>query len=101
MLLRNTESSVRPTAVLLDRLEDGTANVRMAVNIREEDRDGQAIYVFDEAVFTLGNDRTETAEDIASEFDAWWVYGTQEDEAAPTLEERVELIEMMLMGGLE
>lgn len=85
--------------VLVERLSDGTANVRMASNIVEEDRDGQMVYVYDEAVFTLGADREETAEDIKADFESWWEYGIQPEEPMPTIEERLELVEMMLMGG--
>lgn len=101
MLLTNTESSMRPSAVLLERLPDGAANVRLAGNVAEEDRDGQTIYVYDEAVFTLEADRGETAEDIQADFESWWAYGIQPEEPMPTIEERLELVEMMLMGGLD
>ena len=73
----------------------------MASNIVEEDRDGQMVYVYDEAVFTLGADREETAEDIKADFESWWEYGIQPEEPMPTIEERLELVEMMLMGGLD
>lgn len=86
--------------MLMERRPDGTANVRLADNIKEEDRDGQTIYVYDEAVFALGADREETAEDIQTDFEAWWEYGIQPEEPMPTIEERLELVEMMLMGGL-
>lgn len=101
MLLTSTESSIRPSAVTLERLPDGTANVRMANNIAEEDRDGQTVYVYDEAVFALGTDREETAEDIQADFESWWEYGIQPEEPIPTIEERLELVEMILMGGLD
>lgn len=86
---------------MMERLPDGTANVRLAADIKEEDREGQKIYVYDEAVFTLEADRTETAEEIQSNFDAWWTYGIQPEEPMPTIEERLELVEMMLMGGYD
>ena len=86
--------------MLVERLSDGTATVRLADHIREEDREGQTIYVYDEAVFTLEADREETAEDIQSSFDSWWEYGSQPEELMPTIEERLELVEMMLMGGI-
>lgn len=85
----------------LEHLPDGTANVRMAGNVTEEDRDGQTIYIYDEAVFTLEADREETAEDIQADFESWWEYGIQPEEPMPTIEERLELVEMMLMGGYD
>ena len=87
--------------MVLERLPDGTADVRLANNIMEEDRDGQTVYVYDEAVFTLGTDREETVEDIQADFEAWWEYGIQPEEPMPTIEERLELVEMILMGGLD
>ena len=99
MLLTNTESNIRPSAVIVERSPDGVANVRMANNIREEERDGERLYVYDEAVFTLEADRTETAEDIEADFSEWWEFGILPDEPLPTLEERVALIEDILIGG--
>lgn len=99
MLLRNTESNVRPSAVLVDEREDGK-RVRLAGSVREEDQDGETMFVYDEVVFTLEPDRAETAEDIAADFDAWWEYGSQDEEPLPTIEERVSLIEEMLLGGM-
>lgn len=100
MLYLNTESNVRPSAVLLERHEDGGADVRLADNIREEDRDGQTMYVYDEVVFALEPDRTETETDIQQDFGMWWEYGSQPEEPMPTIEERLELVEMLLMGGI-
>ena len=101
MYLQNTESNLRPPVVVLNELEDGTKSVRLADNIREvETEDGAIMYVYDEAVFTLGADRTETADDILEDFAAWWEYGIQPEEPLPTLEERVEMIEELLMGGM-
>ena len=99
MLLTNTESSTRPSAVLMDVREDGTKIVRMANNIREEERDEQTVFVYDEALFELGADRTETAEDIEEDFNDWWEFGIQPEEPLPTLEERIAAIEDILIGG--
>lgn len=101
MYLQNTESNLRPPVVVLNELEDGTKSVRLADNIREvETEEGATMYVYDEAVFTLEADRTETADDILEDFAAWWEYGIQPEEPLPTLEERVEMIEELLMGGM-
>lgn len=101
MYLQNTESNLRPPVVVLNELEDGTKSVRLADNIREvETEDGATMYVYDEAVFTLEADRTETADDILEDFATWWEYGIQPEEPLPTLEERVEMIEELLMGGM-
>lgn len=99
MYLKDTKSAQRPSAVLLDE-GDGEKRVRLAANIRETEEDGQTMYVYDEAVFALGADREETAEDILEDFDAWWTFGTQPEEPLPTLEERVAAIEDYLIGGM-
>lgn len=97
MLYINTESTIRPNAVLLERLGDGSANVRLADNIREKEREGEKVIVYDEVVFTLTADRKETAADIEAEFAAWWAYGSAPEEAEPTTEERLEIVESVLM----
>lgn len=102
MLLKNTESNARPSSVLLERLGDGSANVRLADNIHEEVRNGEPYLVYDEVVFSLPADRKETVEDIEQDFDAWWVYGAEPEMPEPTVEERLEVLEgvlMELMGG--
>ena len=101
MLLRDTRSSVRPCAVLLDEKEDGGKIVRMAGNIREENEEGQVLYVYDEALFELEAEREETAEDIEADFEGWWEYGAQEEEPLPTLEERVAMLEDYIISGGE
>lgn len=101
MLLKDTKSSAQPSAVLMDEKEDGTKIVRMAGNVREEQEDGQTLYVYDEALFELEAEREETAEDIAADFEGWWEYGTQEEEPMPTLEERVAMLEDYIISGGE
>jgi len=101
MLLRDTKSSVRPCAVLLDEKENGWKIVRMAGNIREEIEEGQVLYVYDEALFELEAEREETAEDIEADFESWWEYGTQEEEPLLTLEERVAMLEDYIISGGE
>lgn len=83
--------------MLLERLGDGSANVRLADNIREVDREGETVIVYDEVVFHLDADRKETAADIEAEFAAWWAYGSAPEEAEPTTEERLEIVESVLM----
>ena len=68
MLLKDTRSSAQPSAVLMDEKEDGTKIVRMAGNVREEQEDGQTLYVYDEALFELEPEREETVEDIVADF---------------------------------
>ena len=101
MLLKDTKSSVQPSAVIMDNWQDGTKSVRLAGNIREEENDGQVIYVYDEVKFDLEAGRTETAADIAAEFEDWWAYGSQPEEPEMTLEERVAAIEDFIISGGE
>jgi hypothetical protein len=82
----------------MDETEEGKV-VRLADNIRQEEEDGQTVYTYDEVLFTMDPDRTETAEDIAEDFDAWWEFGSQPEEPEPTLEDRVSAIEEFLIGG--
>jgi len=98
MLLQNTKSTLEPSPVLMDETEEGKV-VRLADNIRQEEEDGQTVYTYDEVLFTMDPDRTETAEDIAEDFDAWWEFGSQPEEPEPTLEDRVSAIEEFLIGG--
>lgn len=104
--MTNTESTVRPGAVSMQRQPDGTVNVRLADNIREETREdehgAQTVFIYDEAVFTLEEGRRETESDILENFAAWWAYAGEPQEEAPTVEERLTIIEdalMELFGG--
>ena len=55
------------------------------------------------ALCKLGSDYAEeTVESITAAADDWWVYAeawTTADEAAPSLEERVSVLETLFMGG--
>lgn len=99
MLLKDTRSSVQPCAVAMDEKEDGGKIVRIAGEVTEIQEDGQTIYQYDEVVFELEPGRTETVTDIVADLNDWWEFGCQEDEPAPTLEERVAMIEDYLIGG--
>ena len=99
MLLKDTQSSVRPCAVLMDDKEDGGKIVRIAGEVTEIQEEGQTLYQYDEVVFELEPGRTETAADIEAELNDWWEFGCLEEEPAPTLEERVAMIEDYLIGG--
>ena len=101
MLLKDTRSNAQPSAVLVDDWQDGTKSVRMAGNIREETGEDGTVFVYDEVTFELEAGRTETAADIAAEFEDWWAYGSQPVEPLPTLEERVAAIEDFIISGGE
>ena len=101
MLLKDTRSNAQPSAVLMDDWQDGTKSVRLAGNIREETSEDGTVFVYDEVTFDLEAGRTETAADIAAEFEDWWAYGSQEEEPLPTLEERVAMLEDYIISGGE
>ena len=101
MLLKDTISNVRPCAVAMDEKEDGGKTVRICGNVREREEDGQSVFVYDEVVFELEAGRAETAADIEADLEAWWAFGSQEDEPMPTLEERVAAIEDYIISGGE
>lgn len=100
MLHTGVESAVRPEAVRMERIENEKTVVRLTDHVAEEDRDGQIIFVYDEVLFDLEPGRAETEADILEEFEDWWTFGTQLEEPLPTIEERLELVEMLLMGGM-
>lgn len=101
MLYANTESTVRPEKVRVEKLGSGEAVVRLTDHVVEEVREDQTVFAYDEVIFTLESGRTETEEDILNDFDGWWAYGAQPEEPLPTIDERLELVEMILMGGME
>ena len=101
MLLKDTRSNAQPSAVLVDDWQDGTKSVRMAGNVREESGEEGVVFVYDEVTFDLEAGRTETAADIAEDFEGWWEYGSQPEEPEMTLEERVAAIEDYIISGGE
>ena len=98
----NVQANARPERVLLERLPDGSALVRLTDHVTEtQDEEGQRAFAYDEVAFTLTSDRTETMADIEGNFDEWWAFGTMPDEPPATLEERVSNLEDMLLVMLE
>lgn len=96
----DVQANQRPSRVLLERLPDGSANIRLADDIREETEDGQTMYRYNEVTFYLPFDRSETQTDIERDFGAWWRYGSAPEEPAPTLEERVDELEALMIAML-
>lgn len=90
-----SQSTAEPAKVTLEECPEKTL-VWLTDNVEEERQEEQTIYRYDELVFTLPEDRQETAESIEASFEEWWLYGC-EDHSEPTLEERVSLIEDILM----
>lgn len=99
---------MRPDAVRVAALPDGRQHVRLARDIVErietqEEGDEGAVYSYEEVAFTLEKP-VETGE-IEKHFAQWWAYGLGEGEPLPSVEERLEALEdivlEMLLGGAE
>ena len=106
MIYRNAEAGQSPERVTLERLPDKTI-VRMTDNVTpfetepKDSRQSQTMYRFDEVVFDLPDDRTgETVTSITADFDAWWKFGSADEEPV-TLETRITALEDMLLATLE
>jgi len=103
MLHTNVMSTARPDSVVVEQ-RDGDRRVLLRDNIEEitttEDEIEQTTYLYDEVVFLMPEDREETIESITSNFASWWAYGAQPEEPAPTLEERVQALEDVILMGI-
>ena len=98
-----------PQAVTLEKLPDGTAWLYLRKDAHEvrteapEGEQGGTSWECTTALCKLGSDYAEeTVESITAAADDWWVYAeawTTADEAAPSLEERVSVLETLFMGG--
>lgn len=98
MLFVGVCASATPPRVCLEELPDGRRLVRLADNIQVIGEDEGPVIMYDEAAFDLPADRREeTVETITAGFDAWWAYGSTEQETPPTLEERVAALEDLLL----
>ena len=103
MILLSTESNVSPQVVKVTPNPDGSKTVRISDHLetridRMDDLE-QTIYIYDEAVFDLPQDRLdETEETIAEHIPEWWLYASV-DHSEPSMEERVALLEQIIMGG--
>ena len=87
----NVESTASPQSVTVERCPDRTI-VRLADNVRTEQKDEQDVYIYDEVVFDLPVGRSADPADIAEDFAAWWSYG-QENHEPPTDAERLDALE--------
>lgn len=96
MLLVDTKSASQPPRVTLEYPE-GKTRVCLADNIkRVEDSEDGVGFVYDEVVFFMPEDRTDTLAEIEANFAAWWEYG-QVDIKEPTLEDRVSDLEALIL----
>ena len=111
MLHTNVTAIEKPSSVALEALPEGKTRVILTKNVKKattEDEYGvtETTYQYDEVVFLYPGEGTPTKTSITNEKDTWWEYGSQPDEEAPTLEERVGIAEDtiaalvdMIMGG--
>lgn len=90
-----SQSTAEPAKVTLEVCPDKTL-VWLTDNVEEVQQEEQTVYEYDELVFVLPDDRQETAASIEASFDDWWLYGC-EDHSEPTLEERVSILEEIIM----
>lgn len=100
MFYGNVQSGERPSQVLLERLPDGSANVRLADNIVEMTVEEQTVFQYDEVTFNLPADREETIKSIKKNFTDWWDFGIQPEEPPATLEQRVSDLEDVILALL-
>lgn len=91
MLNMNAESTTMPQSVAVEICPDRTI-VRLAANIEEHQTEDGTAYSYNEVVFDLPEGRSADPAQIQENFADWWLYG-QEDHAAPSLEERVGVLE--------
>lgn len=61
----------------------------------------QSLFKYDEVVFYLPDDREETAASIEESFADWWAYGSTDEDAEITLEDRVSALEEIFLMGME
>lgn len=109
MLYLGTQSTVEPARVIVEEMPDGERVVRLADNIRvvedgAQEGETSTHFEYDEVVFTMPEDREDTEAEIEEEFEAWWLFGI-EDEDEDTLEQRVadleDIVFSLIIGGDE
>ena len=83
----------------VEHLPNKTTRVILTDNVvQTHDDEGNDVFIYDEVVFVLDEEREASPAEYEADFDSWWEYGSAEDEPLPTLEERVSDLEMYIMG---
>lgn len=101
----------RPDPVTLEPMPDGGQLVRLYKNISELPAPGVGVdteatltgWLADEVAFLMPADQEADADTLADQFDSWWTYGaawTPENNAEPTLEQRVAALEAAQLAAL-
>lgn len=94
-MLYSSQSTLPPDKVKVEQCPDRTI-VWLTDNVEETQIEEQTAYQYDEVRFDLPDDRQETESSITEHFADWWLYGC-EDHTEPTLEERVTILEEIIM----
>lgn len=104
MIYLDVHASAAPEEAEIRQTAQGETIVYLRCDITE-DQSEEGGYVYDEAVFTLPRDRSDTLEQIVAAADDWWLYASQPD-AAPGIRERIANLEdavltlsEIIMGG--
>lgn len=100
MLYTGVQSGSQPHKVTVEHLPDETSNIRLTDNIEEVMSEEGTTYKYDEVVFMLPKERHATEENILKDFDDWWAFGSQPEEPPITLEDRVSVLEDLIMDIL-
>ena len=100
MLNVKVQSSCDPARVVIENLPEGRCVIRLTDHVTERTEEESTVYEYDEVVFDLPEDRSETVASINDAFAAWWEYGQQEQEAI-TLEQRVSDLEELVLVLME
>lgn len=100
----------RPDPVTLEPMPDDGTLVRLYKNISELPAPGVGVdkatltgWLADEVAFLMPAGQEADAEQLAAQFDSWWTYGeswTPENNAEPTLEQRVAALEAAQLAAL-
>lgn len=106
MVYFDVRSTARPGEAEIRQTAQGERIIYLRRNVVEtQDDDGKG-YSYDEAVFTMPPDRTDTLEQIRMAEDDWWLYAGSESNRAPDIRERVDSLEEavlvlseIIMGG--
>lgn len=105
MLYAGTMAASKPPKVSLELDSSGRRIVRLTDHAKRFESEEGSGYIYDEVTFPLPADRAgETVATIKADFAAWWAYGAQPEEPAPTIEERLADLEeavLAMMGGEE
>lgn len=103
MLYGKVMCSAAPEKVTEELLPEGSRRIVLSANFAAFENEDGSGWCGEQADFLLPADRTETAADIEESFDDWWEYAVGYDPtaAAPSLEDRVNDLESVLLTLLE